>query len=53
MHHEQTNKIFFTFIKVHYGEDILGKIQTLEKAMVKYSSDSSDPYYLQFFLCCY
>ena len=28
----------FTYIKTHYGENILSKIQKLEKTMIKYSS---------------
>ena len=34
----QASKNIFTYIKTHYGENILAKIQKLEKTMMKYSS---------------
>ena len=47
---EQTSKNIFTYIKTHYGETILAKIQKLEKTMIKYSSYTD---HLQFSLCCH
>ena len=38
MNSEHTSKNIFTYIKTHYGENILFKIQKLEKTMIKYSS---------------
>ena len=38
MNSEHTTKNIFTYIKTHYGENILFKIQKLEKTMIKYSS---------------
>ena len=40
----------FTYIKMHYGENILAKILKLEKTMIKYSSYTN---HLQFSLCCH
>ena len=34
MNTEQTSENIFTYIKTHYGETILAKIQKLEKAMI-------------------
>ena len=42
MNTEQTNISIFTYIKMHYGEAILVKIQKLEKTMIKYSSYLSE-----------
>ena len=50
MNIEQTRKKIFTFIKTHYGETILAKIQKLEKTMIKYSSYA---YHLRFSLRCH
>ena len=47
---EETSKNFFTYIKKHYGETILAKIQKLEKTMIKYSSYTN---HLRFSLCCH
>ena len=49
MNTEQTSKNIFTYIKTHYGETILGKIQKLENTMIKYSSYTN---HLQFSLRC-
>ena len=38
MNSEHTSKNIFTYIQTHYGENILFKIQKLEKTMIKYSS---------------
>ena len=38
------------YIKTHYGETVLAKIQKLEKTMIKYSSYTN---HLQFCLCCH
>ena len=37
MNTEQASKNIFTYIKTHYGETILAKIQKLEKTMIKYT----------------
>ena len=38
MNTEQTSKNIFMYIKTHYCETILAKIQALEETVVKYSS---------------
>ena len=38
MNTEQTSINIFTYIKTHYSETILAKVQKLEKTMIKYSS---------------
>ena len=50
MNTEQTSKNIFMYIKTHYGETSLIKIQKLEKTMIKYSSNTN---HLQFSLCCH
>ena len=40
----------FSYIKTHYGETILAKVQKLEKTMIKYSSYTN---YLRFSLHCH
>lgn len=49
---EQESEKFFTYayIKMHYGEIILPKIQKLEKSMIKYSSNTN---HLRFSLRCH
>ena len=42
MNTEETSKSIFMYIKAHYGETILAKIQKLEKTMIKYSSYTND-----------
>ena len=50
MNSEHTSKNIFTYIKTHYGENILFKIQKLEKTMIKYSSYTNR---LRFSLGCH
>ena len=50
MNTEQTSKNIFTYIKTHYGETILAKIQKLKKNMIRYSSYTN---HLQFSLHCH
>ena len=38
MNTEQTSESIFTYIKMHYEEATIAKIQKLEKIMIKYSS---------------
>ena len=37
MNTEQTSKNIFAYIKTHYGETILAKIQKPEKTLIKYT----------------
>ena len=50
MNTEQTSKDISTYIKTHYGENILAKIRKLKKTMIKYSSYTN---YLRFSLRCH
>ena len=50
MNTEQISKNDFTYIKTHYGETILAKIQKLEKTMIKYSTYTN---HLRFSLHCH
>ena len=42
MNTEETSQNIFMYIKAHYGETILSKIQKLKKTMIKYSSYTND-----------
>ena len=50
MNTEQTSQNIFMYIKTHYGETILVKIQKLKKTMIKYSSYAN---HLRFYLLCH
>ena len=50
MNTKQRSENIFTYIKTHYGEVNLAKIEKLQKTMIQYSSHTS---YLQFFLHCH
>ena len=50
MNTEQISKNIFTYIKTHYGENILAKIRKLEEIMIKYSSYTN---HLRFSLGCH
>ena len=50
MNTEQTSGNIFTYIKTHYVETIIAKIQKLEKTMIKYSSCTNC---LRFSLLCH
>ena len=50
MNTEQTSKDISTYIKTHYGENILAKIRKPKKTMIKYSSYTN---YLRFSLRCH
>ena len=49
MNTDQTSENIFPYIKTHYGEAILAKIQRLERTIIKNSSFTN---HLSFSLCC-